>query len=296
MDENYRWLGMSGQRTIKNAIHCQGIGIHTGTVTHVELCPAPRNTGIEFHIMKDHQCVAVIPATIQYVNQSNNMRTVLQHQGYTVETVEHLLAALAAYRIDNLYIKIQGLEIPIHSGCASAWCFLLQCAGIAEQAGQKQYISVKRTVRVHGENASWAELSPSDYSMYRYDIDYAHPMIGQSTFEMELTTDNFIRQVSQARTFGFYRDLDLIRVHGLARGVSLLNTVVFDTDSVMGSQLLWPDEPARHKVCDAVGDLSLAGHAILGKFHGHKSGHALNQLLVGKLLADSNNWRNISVY
>ena len=295
MDENYRWLGMHGQHTIKNAIHCQGIGVHTGTVTRVELCPAPRNTGVQFHIMKHDVCVTVIPATIQYVNQSNNMRTVLQNDGYTVETVEHLLAALAAYNIDNLRIKVWGWEIPIHAGCASGWCFLLQCAGIQEQAGQKRYITVQRPVRVFGDNNSWAELSANEHSVYRYDIDYSHPMIGQSTFEMDLTTDNFVRQVSQARTFGFYKDLDLIRVHGLGRGVSLLNTVVFDQDSVMGSQLLWPDEPARHKVCDAVGDLSLAGHAIIGKFHGHKSGHALNQLLVSKLLADSNNWRYVSI-
>jgi len=296
MDEHYLWLGMIGQRTIKNAIDCQGIGVHTGTVTRVQLCPAPKNTGIEFHIMKMDNCVAVIPATIQYVNQSNNMRTVLQHDGYTVETVEHLLAALSAYHIDNLCIKVWGWEIPIHTGCASSWCFLLQCAGISEQAGQKQYIAVKRTVRVFGENQSWAELSPSERSVYRYDIDYTHPMIGQSTFEMELTTENFVRQISKARTFGFYKDLDMIRIHGLAQGASLLNTVVFDQENVMGSHLLWPDEPARHKICDAVGDLSLAGHAILGKFHGHKSGHALNQLLVGKLLADSNNWRYSNGY
>jgi UDP-3-O-[3-hydroxymyristoyl] N-acetylglucosamine deacetylase len=296
MNEDYLWLGVLNQRTLKTAIPCTGIGIHTGAVCHVELCPAPRNTGIEFHIMKSQQCVAVIPATIAYVNPSNNMRTVLQHAGHTVATVEHLLAALAAYHIDNLYIKVHGSEIPIHSGCASDWCFLIQCAGIEEQSAAKRRIFVQKTVSVWGEEGSWASLTPDHSSVYRYDIDYTHPLIGQSTFELELTTKNFLSQVAQARTFGFYRDLDMIRLHGLAQGVSLLNTVVFDEARIMGSALRWPDEPARHKVCDAVGDLSLAGHEIVGKFHGHKSGHALNQLLVGKLLAHSNNWRYSNGY
>lgn len=291
MNDEYQWLAILGQRTIQHKISCQGVGVHSGTTSKVELCPAPSDTGIVFVIVQQDQCVCEIPANIKYVSSANNMRTVLQHQGYTVETVEHLLAALAAYHIDNIYIKINGSEIPIHSGCADDWCFLIACAGIEYQPGRRRALTVNRPITVTGSNGSYAQLLPNRETIFQYDMDYSHPLIGSKRFGMTFTTENFLRDISRARTFGFYKDLDLVRLHGLAQGANLLNTVVFDEQGIIANTLRWPDEPARHKICDAVGDLCLAGHAIIAKFHGYKSGHSLNHMLVEKMLSDQRNYR-----
>lgn len=291
----HQLLGLRSQQTIKNTMQSQGVGIHSGKISQLTFHAAPVNAGVEFHVMNEDQCIAVIPATIEYLLDKNTLRTVLTNHGFRVETVEHLLAALRAHNIDNVYIKIWGQEIPIHDGSAANWSQLIEHAGIQEQPFPIRAIKIIKPMKVT-ENDSWASLSPGPDSSFRYDMEYDHPLIGNQSFEFKLSQCEFQKQISSARTFGFLKDLDTLKLHKLAQGASLLNTLVFDDVKVLNQQaLLWHNEPARHKVCDAIGDLSLAGYPIVGMFHGYKSGHALNQKLVVKLLSHTNHWCFTSV-
>ena len=283
------WLTVEQQNTLRQSIWCRGVGLHSGTFTEVSLEPAPVDHGIVFRIMDNTTVLAEIPAHAQFA-KTGFLRTVLQKQQHCIDTIEHLMAALHAYSITNCLIKVWGKEIPIFDGSASSWTFLIFSAGIEKQSSPARYIQVLKPLRV-GNSDAYCSIEPYKDFRLSYDLNYSHPMIGQQNVDFFLDKRTFDRELANCRTFGFFKDLDLIQIHGLAKGVSLLNTVVFDETSLMADSILrWATEPARHKLVDAIGDLYLAGFPIIGWFKGFRSGHELNQQLISKLLCDSAAW------
>ena len=283
------WLTVTRQYTLRHPIWCRGVGLHSGKFTEVRLEPAPVDHGIVFRIMDDTTVLGDIPAHIRFA-KTGFLRTVLQQKNYYLETIEHLMSALHAYGITNCLIKVWGKEIPIFDGSAASWAFLIFSAGLEEQSLPSRYIQVLKKIQV-GNDDTHCSIEPFQSFRLSYDLNYSHPMIGQQNVDFYLDKQTFDKELASSRTFGFFKDFDLIRVHGLARGVSLLNTVVFDETTLMtNSNLRWANEPARHKMVDAIGDLYLAGYPIIGWFKGFRSGHELNQQLISKLLCDSTAW------
>jgi len=279
----------SKQTTLRYPVWCRGVGLHSGVETTVELHPAPANTGVVFYKMRSHGDIVAVPATINYVKEGK-LRTVLSKDGEEISTTEHLLAAVSAMGIDNIIVKVWHSEIPILSGSAADWFFLLKCAGIIEYTQKKSKIRVVRTVVVQ-QNQAWCRLEPYREFRLTYHLHYQHPQIGKQEFSIAMNNREFEKKLARARTFGFVKDLDYLKSKNLANGAALHNTVVFDDEQVLNpAGLIWPDEPARHKLLDAIGDLQLAGANVIGKFTGFQSGHTLNHLLVKELLKDSANW------
>jgi len=275
---------MLAQRTIKRTVRCSGVGIHSGLVSAVQLCPAKPNTGIEFHVMEGDSLVAVIPARIDMVT-SGLFRTSLSNGRHHVDTVEHILAAATGCNVDNLVVMIWGIELPILDGSAMPWVNLIMTvAGIEEQAELAKTLKVKDEIIVKDRD-SWCSLSPCDAFELSYDLSYRHPMIGDQTMSVVADLRGFVRDIAPSRTFGFYEEINQLRPMGLAAGADLTNAVVFSDSSVLNEGgLRFQDEPVRHKILDAIGDLTLIGARIAGRFHGHRSGHSLNHQLARALM------------
>lgn len=283
------WPTYSNQRTLKHKIHCSGVGIHNGKISTVELVPAAEDQGIIFHIMNKDSVKAEIRATASNIRVSM-LRTVLQDNHSSIDTVEHLLAALSVYNINNAVIRVWGDEIPILDGSSEPWTFLINSAGIVEQSAPVRYIKILQPIEITDEN-SFVRLEPSLDTEISYLLHYDNPDIGTQQISITLDRFTFDKEISKSRTFGFYKDLDFLQMSGLARGVDLTNTVVFDDSGLMkGSVLRYPDEPIRHKILDVIGDLSLAESPIIGKFTGYLSGHELNHKLVIEMLNNRNTW------
>ena len=276
------------QSTLRHPIWCRGVGLHTGNTSLVRLVPAGSNTGIVFRLMGDGEIVEISSHHANTI--SGSLRTVVGVNGRTIETTEHLMAVLHAYRVTNLAIEIWGNELPIFDGSSDAWAFLVACAGIDQQQEDERSIRVLRRVEVTGKGA-WCSISPCDGFEVMYDLSYDHPMIGRQIFDIAVNRGSFENEMSRARTFGFYSDLDRIRKQGLATGATLSNTLVFGETDLMGpTSLRWIDEPARHKAVDAIGDLYMAGSPMQGRFEGYRSGHDLNRRLISKLMEDQSAW------
>lgn len=283
------WALRPRQTTLRYPVWCRGVGLHSGVETRVELQPAPADTGIIFHKMLTTGEGVCIPAHIDWV-KDGLFRTVFLKDGEEISTTEHLLAAVSALEIDNIIIKVWHSEIPILSGSAADWLFLLKCAGITELTQQRSKIRVQRTVTVQ-QSLAWCRLEPHHEFQLTYHLDYRHPLIGKQDFSIVISEQEFTQKLARARTFGFIKDLDLLKSKNLAGGAGLHNTVVFDAERVLNpGGLIWWNEPTRHKLIDAIGDLQLAGARIIGKFTGFCSGHTLNHLLVRELLSDDKNW------
>lgn len=285
------------QRTLKSSISAVGIGLHTGARVRLELAPAAPGTGIVFHradLGRD------IPARHDLVTDTR-LCTLLSLPGApeaAVGTVEHLLAAFAGTGIDNARVTVDGPEIPVFDGSAAAFVFLIDCAGIADQPAPRQAIEIVRPVRVEAGAAS-AELRPApglpglDMSL---SIDFAAPAIGRQALSLRLVERSFRAVLANARTFTMRADVEALQQAGFARGGSLKNAIVVDGGSVLNPEgLRHTDEFVRHKMLDAVGDLSLAGHPIHGRFIAHRTGHALNNRLLRALMADTAAWRFVSL-
>jgi|FreactcultureFD7_1027221.scaffolds.fasta_scaffold11912_2 UDP-3-O-[3-hydroxymyristoyl] N-acetylglucosamine deacetylase len=282
------WL--SHQKTIKQPIWCCGTGLHSGQDSRVQLVPANVNTGIVFQIMNGSNVTENIPAHIDYV-KSGKLRTVLQSGNSSVETTEHLLAACMARGISNLQIQVWGNEIPIHDGSAGSWIFLLDCAGTQIQESYIKSIEILKEVEVR-DGYAYCKLSPSTTFKLDYHLGYDHHLLGSQHYEFDFNQTNFDKNLANARTFGFIKDLEQLLIHGLSKGAGLHNTLVFGKDNLLNPEgMSWIDEPVRHKIVDAIGDLSLAGAPIVGKFSGYRSGHHLNHLLVSTLLKDTACWK-----
>src|SRR5690349_3751786 len=285
---------MIKQRTLRSVVRATGVGLHTGEKVVMALRPAPVDTGIVF-CRSDLPGNPAIPARALNVTNTT-MATVLEHNGARVSTVEHLMSALFGLGIDNAFIDVSAEEVPIMDGSAGTFVFLLQSAGIEEQSAPKRYVRILKRVEVEKGDKK-VRLEPFDGFKVGFAIEFSHPVFDatQNTVEVDFGKVSFVREVARARTFGFTQDVEMMRSRGLGRGGSLDNAVVIDDFRVLNAEgLRMEDEFVKHKALDAVGDLYLLGHPIIGAFQGHKSGHEMNNLLVRKLIADRNSWEEVT--
>ena len=285
---------MLRQRTLRNVIRATGVGLHSGEKVFMTLRPAPVDAGIVFRRV-DLDPVQEIPARGDLVTETV-LCTGLTCGLAKVQTVEHLLSALAGLGIDNCTIELSAAEVPIMDGSAGPFVFLLQSAGIAEQDAAKRFIRVTREVEVR-EGDKFARFTPFDGFRIGFTVQFDHPAIpaSQSRAVVDFSTEAYIREVSRARTFGFMRDLEYMRERNLGLGGSMDNAIVLDEFRVLNDDgLRYADEFVRHKILDAVGDLYLAGKPIIGAYEGFKSGHALNNKLVRALLAEQGAWEEVT--
>lgn len=282
-------------RTLAAPITATGVGLHSGKEVVLTLKPAPIGTGIVFiRTDMDNALIPMSATLIQDTMMSSNL--VAGHA--RVGTVEHLLSAVSACGLDNLYIEVNAPEIPIMDGSAAPFLFLIDEAGVAEQPAAKAFLKVKKTVRVTDED-KWAQLSPYDDGfLMHFEIDFNHAAIKatEQTTTLDFSTANFAKEVGRARTFGFLKDLETLKKHNLALGGTMENAVVLDETSVVSGDLRYPNEFVRHKMLDAVGDLFVIGHNIIGKFDAYKSGHALNNALIRAVLADDEAYEIVTNY
>ncbi len=277
---------MIKQRTLKNIIRATGVGLHTGKKVYLTLRPAPPDTGILFRRI-DLNPVVEIAARAENVGDTR-LSTTLAKDGTRIATVEHLLSALAGLGIDNAYVDVSAAEVPIMDGSAGPFVFLIQSAGIQEQNAAKKFVRIKRPVKVE-DGDKWARFEPFEGFKVAFAIEFDHPFFQQTSkyAEIDFSTTSFVKEVSRARTFGFMREVELLRQKNLALGGSLANAVVVDDYRVLNEEgLRYEDEFVKHKVLDAIGDLYLLGHTLIGAFHGNKSGHELNNKLLRLLLAN----------
>jgi UDP-3-O-[3-hydroxymyristoyl] N-acetylglucosamine deacetylase len=284
---------MVGQRTLKNSIRATGVGLHTGKKVLMTLRPAPPDTGIVFRRTDLAQAGEVLAHA---ENVSDTMLGTTLCRGATrVSTVEHLLSAFAGLGVDNAIVELSAPEVPIMDGSAGPFVFLLQSAGIEEQSEPKHFIRIKKRLRVE-DGDKWAEFSPFDGFKVNFEIEFNHPIFKRRAqrASMDFSTTSFLKEVSRARTFGFMRDLESLRERNLALGGNLDNAIVLDDFRVLNEDgLRYEDEFVKHKILDAIGDLYLLGHSLIGEFSGHKSGHALNNRLLRALLEDSTTWEKV---
>ena len=281
---------MIKQRTLKNCIKATGVGLHSGKKVLVTLRPAPAHSGIVFRRV-DVTPAVEIPARAENVGDTR-LSTSLAKGEIRIATVEHLLSAFAGLGIDNAYVDVSAPEVPIMDGSAGPFVFLIQSAGIEEQSAPKQFVRIKRPVAVE-DGDKWARLEPFDGFKVSFSIDFDHPLFDETIkfAEVDFSTTSFVKEVSRARTFGFLKEVEMLREKDLALGGSLQNAVVIDDYRVLNEDgLRYEDEFVRHKILDAIGDLYLLGHGLIGAFRGHKSGHALNNRLLQRLLADKSAW------
>ncbi len=282
-------------RTLASPITATGVGLHSGKEVVLTLKPAPIGTGIVF--VRTDMNDAHIPMNATFI-QDTMMSSNLVAGHARVGTVEHLLSAVSACGLDNLYIEVNASEIPIMDGSAAPFLFLIDEAGVAEQPAPKAFLKIKKTIRVTDED-KWAELSPYDDGfLMHFEIDFNHAAIRatEQTTTLDFSTANFAKEVAQARTFGFLKDLETLKKHNLALGGTMENAVVLDETSVVNGDLRYPNEFVRHKMLDAVGDLFVIGYNIVGKFHAYKSGHALNNALIRAVLADDSAYEIVTNY
>ena len=281
---------MLKQRTLKTLVRATGVGLHSGVKVTMILRPAPVDTGIVFRRV-DLEPPVDLPAQPHGVGDTR-MASTLQQGEAKLSTIEHLMSALAGLGIDNIYVDVDAPELPIMDGSAAPFVFLLQSGGIEEQNAPKKFIRIKKTVRVE-EGDKWAELSPYEGFRLDFSIIFNHPAVDQTgrQVSVDFADNSYVREVARARTFGFMQDIEYMRDHGLALGGSLDNAIVMDEYRVLNSDgLRYNDEFVKHKVLDAIGDLYVAGHPILGAFSAFKSGHGLNNKLLRAVLDDATAW------
>jgi UDP-3-O-[3-hydroxymyristoyl] N-acetylglucosamine deacetylase len=285
---------MINQRTLKNVIRATGIGIHTGEKVFMTLRPASVNTGIIFR-RTDLDPVMEVPAFATHVGDTS-MNTSLEQNGVRVSTVEHLMSAFAGLGIDNAYVDLSNAEVPIMDGSAGPFVFLIQSAGIEEQSAAKRFIRILEPVEVRLED-KWARFDPFDGFRVSFKIDFNHPVFRshQSFASVDFSTTSYLKEIARARTFGFMRDIEMLRERNLVLGGSMDNAVVLDDYRILNEDgLRYEDEFVKHKVLDAIGDLYLLGHGLIGAFSGYKSGHELNNLLLRELLEQPSAWEEVT--
>lgn len=285
---------MIKQRTLKNTIRATGVGLHTGDKVYLTLHPSEPNTGIRFRRV-DLAAPVMIAARPENVGETK-LSTTLVSGDVKVSTVEHLLSAMAGLGIDNAIVDVSAAEVPIMDGSAGPFVFLLQSAGVVEQDVPKRYIRIKRTLRVE-DGDKWAAFEPFEGFKVTFTIDFEHPAFSDhlKTAVMDFSTTTFVKEVARARTFGFMKDIEFLRENNLALGGSLDNAIVVDDDKVLNEDgLRYADEFVKHKILDAIGDLYLLGHSLIGEYRGFKSGHALNNKLLLSLLENKDAWEMVT--
>jgi UDP-3-O-[3-hydroxymyristoyl] N-acetylglucosamine deacetylase len=277
---------MLKQRPLKQLVRAVGIGLHSGTKVTLVLRPAAAETGIVFRRVDLEPPVDIKLAADAVVD--TRMATTIGRDGIRIATIEHLMSALAGLGIDNCYIDVDAAEIPIMDGSAASFVFLLQSAGVEELNAPKRFVRVLRPVEVV-DGDKWARLEPYFGYRLKFSIDFKHPAIDstEQVVEVDFARDSYVKQVSRARTFGFVNEVEALRAAGLAMGGNFENVIVMDEYRVLNTDgLRAGDEFAKHKVLDAIGDLSALGRPLLASYVAHKSGHAINNRLLRALLAD----------
>lgn len=285
---------MIRQRTLKNGIKATGVGLHTGQKVALELRPAPVDTGIVFR-RTDLDPAVEIQAKAENVGDTA-LSTTLVKDDVRVSTVEHLLSAIAGMGIDNIYVDVSAPEVPIMDGSAGPFVFLIQSAGIQNQPKAKRFIRIKRRVEVVDGDKK-VTLKPYNGFKVGFFIDFDHPAFSSKHRfeELDFSSTSFVKEVSRARTFGFMRDIEMLRRNNLALGGSQDNAIVLDEFRILNEDgLRYGNEFVKHKILDAIGDLYLLGHSLIGAFEGYKSGHALNNLVLRRLLSDQESWEYVT--
>lgn len=286
---------MIKQRTLKRIVQATGVGLHTGKKVTLTMRPAAANTGVIYR-RTDLNPPVDFPADAKSVRDTMLCTCLVNEDNVRISTVEHLNAALAGLGIDNIIIEVDAAEIPIMDGSASPFVFLLLDAGIEELNSAKKFLRLKETVRIE-DGDKWAELSPFNGFSLDFTIDFNHPAIDASTqrYAMNFSAENFVKDISRARTFGFMRDIEYLQSKGLCLGGSFDCAIVVDDYRVLNEDgLRFEDEFVRHKMLDAIGDLFMCGHNIIGAFTAFKSGHALNNKLLQAVLAKESAWELVT--
>lgn len=286
---------MIKQRTIKSPVTSTGIGLHKGEKVTLTLRPAAENTGIVFRRV-DLEPVAEFVSAPELVGDTQMCTCLINDEGQRLSTTEHLMAAIASLSIDNLIVEVDSAEIPIMDGSSLPFIYLLQEAEIIEQNSLRRYIKVTKPIRIDlGDK--WAELRPYDGFKIDFQIEFNHPIISDSAqrISLDITADNFLKQISRARTFGFMRDIEYLRANNLALGGSMDNAIVLDEYRVLNPDgLRYDDEFVKHKILDAVGDLYMTGKPLLAEFVAYKSGHDLNNKVLVELMKQQDCWEYVT--
>jgi UDP-3-O-[3-hydroxymyristoyl] N-acetylglucosamine deacetylase len=285
---------MIKQRTLRNEIKATGVGLHSGQKVFMTLKPAPVDSGIVFR-RTDMNPVAEIHATAENVGETT-LSTTLIENGAKVSTVEHLLSAMAGLGIDNAIVEVSAPEVPIMDGSAGPFVFLIQSAGIQEQNAPKKFIRIKKELKVEDGDKT-ARLLPFDGFKVSFKIDFDHPVFRNRKVDAEIdfSSTSFVKEVSRARTFGFMHEVEYLRSQGLAKGGSFDNAIIVDEYRILNEDgLRYDDEFVKHKILDAIGDLYLLGHSLIGEFSAYKSGHALNNQTLRALLKQPECWEFVT--
>jgi UDP-3-O-[3-hydroxymyristoyl] N-acetylglucosamine deacetylase len=285
---------MIKQRTLKNTVRATGVGIHTGQKVYITLNPAAVDTGIIF-TRTDFSTPVEINAQANLVGDTS-MSTTLIKDGTRVSTVEHLMAAFSGMGIDNCVVELSAPEVPIMDGSSGPFVFLIQSAGIQIQDKAKQFIKITKPIEIKHHDKI-ARFTPYDGYKLTFEIEFNHPAFSEHTKskEIDLSTNTFVKEISRARTFGFMRDIEMLRENNLAIGGSMDNAIVLDDYRVLNQDgLRYEDEFVKHKILDAIGDIYMLGKPIIGAFYGYKSGHALNNQLARELLQQEDAWEIVS--
>jgi UDP-3-O-[3-hydroxymyristoyl] N-acetylglucosamine deacetylase len=280
---------VSVQRTLRRAVNCAGIGLHSGQKVTLSLRPAPADHGIRFH-RTDLDGVE-IPARVSHLATRQHLQTGLVSDEASVETVEHLLAALRGLGVDNACVELNHAEVPIMDGSSAPWVYLIQDAGIRELGAPRRTIRICRPIQVHQGDKRIA-VYPADRFKVTYTISFDHPLLRHQQKTLELDEQTFIDQVAPARTFGFLKEVEMLRQRGLALGGSLENAVVLGETGVL-NPLRFEDEFVRHKILDVIGDLALVGHPLQGHLVVHRGGHALHTALAAEIVRQSDCWQYV---
>ena len=278
---------MHTQRTVRRAVSCSGIGLHSGQKVTLRLKPAPPDHGIRFRRL-DLDGLEV-PATVSHV-ACLQYATGLARDTGSVETVEHLLATLVGLGIDNVLVELNHAEVPIMDGSAASFVYLVHEAGVKSLSAPRRFLKVIRPISLSRGDKRIA-LYPSDHFKVTYSISFDHPLLRHQSRTMRVTEDAFIDEIAPARTFGFLKEVEMLRQKGLALGGSLDNAIVLGETGVLNSSLRFDDEFVRHKILDVIGDLALVGYPIVGHLVAHRGGHALHASFARKILENTEAWR-----
>jgi len=278
---------MDAQRTLRRAISCVGIGLHSGNKVQLSMKPAPVDFGVRFRRtdVGDHE----VPANVQHL-AGIQLATALSCNAVSVETVEHLLAALVSMGVDNVLVELNSPEVPIMDGSAAPFVYLIQEAGIKQQALARKYLKIVRPIALSRGDKRIA-LYPSDHFKVTYSISFDHPLLRHQSRTLQITEETFIEEIAPARTFTFLKDVEMLRQNGLALGGSLDNAIVLGETGVLNNALRFEDEFVRHKILDAVGDLALVGYPVIGHLVAHRAGHGLHTEFAGRILEETECWR-----
>lgn len=281
------------QRTLAQSVTATGVGLHSGERVSLTLHPAPVHYGIAFRRTDlSGEQGEVVKLHPNLINDTRLSSTIVTENGIRVGTIEHIMSALSAYGVDNALIELNAPEVPIMDGSSLPFIYLLQDAGIVEQNAPKKFIKILKTVEIQ-EAGKWVRFSAYDGFKVALTIEFDHPVFNRSAprFEIDFAGQSYIEEIARARTFGFMQEVEMMRQHNLGLGGNLTNAIVIDDTDVLNPEgLRYPDEFVRHKILDAIGDLYIIGHPIIGAFEGYKSGHAINNALLRAVLADESNY------